>query len=472
MSGRFCFNAKRQGAGRRGRPAAAAVLVLTVAIGAAACGRAERPAAPAANSGGAGRTAGPGVVAGVKPGIEVFLERHLDLVKGKRVGLITNPTGTDGLLRSTIDLFLANPAVKLVALYGPEHGVRGNAQAGQYIPFYIDRKYNIPEYNLPVFSLYGQSMKPEPGMLKNIDEFMRSFDTKETGKVPEAAMVEGIDVMIFDIQDVGTRVYTYVATMAYAMQAAAENGIEFIVLDRPNPINGVDMEGPVLEYPEFSSFIGPFPIPERHGMTMGELAGLFNDKFLARKARLTVVPMEGWKREMWFDETGLPWVIPSPNMPTLDTAAVYPGLVALEGTNLSEGRGTTKPFELFGAPWIDGYELAKALNGLGLSGVRFREAWFTPSFSKFPGQLCGGCQVHVTDRDAFRPFAAALHIIKTVRDAYPGKFEFHADYFDQVMGTASVRAALEAGTGVPAILENIRPGLEAFADLRKAYLLY
>jgi uncharacterized protein YbbC (DUF1343 family) len=456
MSGRSTFNVKRQGARRR---TAAGVLALAVAISAAACGGAESPA-------------GTAVAARVKPGVQVFLEKHLDLVKGKRVGLITNPTGTDGLLRSTIDLFLADPAIKLVALYGPEHGVRGDAQAGQYVPFYIDRKYGIPEYNLPVFSLYGQSLKPEAGMLKNIDEFMRSFDTKETGKVPEAAMVEGIDVMIFDIQDVGTRVYTYVATMAYAMQAAAENGIEFIVLDRPNPINGADMEGPILEYPEFSSFIGLFPIPERHGMTIGELAGLFNDKFLAHKARLTVVPMEGWKREMWFDETGLPWVIPSPNMPTLDTAAVYPGLVALEGTNMSEGRGTTKPFELFGAPWIDGFELTKALNGLGLPGVRFREAWFTPSFSKFQGQLCGGCQVHVTDRDAFRPFAAALHIIKTVRDAYPGKFEFHADYFDQVMGTASVRAALEAGTGVPAILENIRPGLEAFADLRKAYLLY
>jgi uncharacterized protein YbbC (DUF1343 family) len=438
----------------------AAALALTVAISTAACGRADRPASPAANNG------------SVKPGVEVFLEKHLDLVKGKRVGLITNPTGTDGLLRSTIDLFLANPSVKLVALYGPEHGVRGNAQAGQYVPFYVDRKYTIPEYNLPVFSLYGQSMKPEAGMLKNIDEFMRSFDTKEKGKVPEAAMVEGIDVMIFDIQDVGTRVYTYVATMAYAMQAAAENGIEFVVLDRPNPINGADMEGPILEYPEFSSFIGLFPIPERHGMTIGELAGLFNDKFLARKAKLTVVPMEGWRRQMWFDETGLPWVIPSPNMPTLDTAIVYPGLVALEGTNLSEGRGTTKPFELFGAPWIDGYELAKALNGLGLSGVRFREAWFTPSFSKFQGQLCGGCQVHVTDRNAFRPFAAALHIIKTVRDMYPDKFAFHTDYFDKVMGTASVRAALEAGTGVPAILDNTRPGLEAFADLRKPYLIY
>ena len=439
--------------------ALSALALAAAALAAGACAGPDRPA----GAGGAAR---------VRPGVEVFLEKRLDLVKGKRVGLITNPTGTDGLLRTSIDLFLADPEVKLVALYGPEHGVRGNAQAGEYVPFYVDSKYGLPEYNLPVFSLYGQSMKPEAGMLKNIDEFMRSFDTKESGKVPEGAMVEGVDVMVFDIQDVGTRVYTYVATMAYAMQAAAENGIEFVVLDRPNPVNGVAMEGPILEYPGFSSFIGLFPVPERHGMTMGELALLFNDRFLARKAKLTVVPMEGWKREMWFDGTGLPWVIPSPNMPTLDTATVYPGLVALEGTNLSEGRGTTKPFEFFGAPWIDGFDLAKALNGLGLAGVRFREAWFTPSFSKFAGRLCGGCQIHVTDREAFRPFATALHIIKTVRDAHPGEFAFHADYFDKVMGTASVRAALEAGTPVAAILDGLAPGLEAFAALRKPYLLY
>ncbi|MGB8959510.1 MAG: DUF1343 domain-containing protein, partial [Candidatus Aminicenantales bacterium] len=382
-------------------------------------------------------------------------------------GLITNPTGTDASLRSTIDLFRSNPAIDLVALYGPEHGVRGNAQAGEYVPFYYDE-----EYKLPVFSLYGQSFKPEPGMLKNIDEYMRSFDTRQAGKVPEAGMVKGIDVLVFDIQDVGTRVYTYIATMANAMQAAAENGIDFIVLDRPAPINGTDMEGAILEYPELSSFIGLFPIPLRFGMTVGELARLFNDKFLARTAKLTVIPMEGWTRTMWFDGTGLPWVIPSPNMPTLDTATVYPGLVALEGTNMSEGRGTTRPFELFGAPWIDGNELAAKLSALALPGVRFREAWFMPSFSKFQGELCGGCQVHVTDRAAFRSVAAILHIITTVRGMYPDKFAFHAEYFDKVMGTASVRKALEAGTDVATILANIQPGLDAFAALRKAYLLY
>ena len=448
----------------RGRGAAVALLALAAGLALSACGGGgDRPSATGPEGSGPGATG----AAPVWAGVDVLLAKRLDLVEGKRVGLITNQTGVDGSLRTTIDRLKAEPAIRLVALYGPEHGVRGNAQAGEYVPFYFDDKFG-----LPVFSLYGQSMKPDPGMLKNIDAYMRAFDTKEAGKVPAAAMVEGIDVLIFDIQDVGTRVYTYVSTMAYAMQAAAEAGIDFVVLDRPNPVNGVGMEGPILEYPQYSSFVGLFPIPERHGMTAGELARLFNDKFLARKARLTVVPMEGWKREMWFDETGLPWVIPSPNMPTLDTATVYPGLVAIEGTNLSEGRGTTRPFELFGAPWIDAYGLAAKLNALGLPGVRFREAWFTPYFSKFAGERCGGCQVHVTDRAAFRPFATMLHIVKTVRDAYPAEFAFHPDYFDKVMGTASVRAALEAGADVATVLETFEPGLRAFAALRQTYLLY
>jgi uncharacterized protein YbbC (DUF1343 family) len=413
------------------------------------------------------RAEGPPGPARVRPGIEVFLEKRLNLVLGKRVGLITNPSGTDSRLRGTADLLVHEPGISLVALYGPEHGIRGDAQAGEYVPFYLD-----PKYHLPVFSLYGQSMKPEPGMLRNIDAYMRSFDTQAAGKKPEGSMIGDIDVMVCDLQDVGTRVYTYIATMAYAMEACAESGIEFVVLDRPNPINGVDMEGPILEYPDHSSFIGLYPIPERHGLTLGELARLFNDRFLARKAKLTVVPMEGWKRTLWFDETSLPWIPPSPNMPTLDTATVYPGQVALEGTNVSEGRGTTRPFEFFGAPWIDGTELATRLNALGLPGVVFREAWFTPYFSKFQGKLCGGCQLHVTDRETFRSFATALHIIKTIRDAYPGRFEFHPDYFDKVMGTSRIREALEAGTPVQTIVEGLGPGLAAFAEMRKPYLLY
>ncbi|MDI6845963.1 MAG: DUF1343 domain-containing protein [Candidatus Saccharicenans sp.] len=403
----------------------------------------------------------------VRPGVEVFLEKKLDLVRGKRVGLITNPSGVDRNLRSTAWLLKENPEVHLVALYGPEHGVRGNAQAGEYVPFYFDEKFQ-----LPVFSLYGQSFRPAPGMLKNIDEYMRSFDIQETGKIPEKGMIENVEVMIFDIQDVGTRVYTYIATMAYAMEACAEQGIEFIVLDRPNPITGTIIEGTVLQYPEFSSFVGLYPIPQRHGLTVGELAILFNELFLKKKARLTVVPMEGWRRDMWFDQTGLPWVMPSPNMPTLETAVVYPGQVYLEGTNVSEGRGTTRPFELFGAPWIDGNELSARLNALELPGVRFREAWFTPYFSKYQGQLCGGCQLHVTDRQSFHPFLTSLWIIATIRNMYPEKFAFYPDYFDRIMGNSRVRQDLEAGKSPAEIVRELQLQLEEFERLRKPYLLY
>ncbi len=403
----------------------------------------------------------------VRPGLEVLLDSRLDLIKGKRVGLITNPTGVDSRLRSGIDLLSRAEGVKLVGLYGPEHGVRGNAQAGEYVPFYLDEAYG-----LPVFSLYGQSQRPDPGMLHDIDKYMRSFDTTGMGKTPEGSMIEDIDILIFDIQDVGTRVYTYVATMAYAMEAAAEGGISFVVLDRPNPINGSDMEGPVLEYPDFSSFIGLYPVPERHAMTVGELALLINDRFLEKKAELTVVPMEGWRRDMWFEETGLTWVIPSPNIPTPETAAVYPGQVCLEGTNVSEGRGTTKPFELFGAPWIDGYELANRLNRIELKGVVFREAYFSPTFSKFAGEMCGGAQVHIADRKAYRPIETALHIVKTIRDMVPDKFQFHADYFDKVMGTDKIRIGLEKGLSVGELLGAGEKDVKGFAELRRPYLLY
>jgi uncharacterized protein YbbC (DUF1343 family) len=403
----------------------------------------------------------------VKLGVEVLFASHLDLIRGKRVGLITNPTGLDGKLDSIIERFRAQPEVKLVALYGPEHGVRGNAQAGEYVPFYFDE-----HLQLPVFSLYGQTHKPPANMLTNIDEYMRSFDTQHTGKQVETGMMQSVDVMVFDLQDVGTRVYTYIATMAYAMQAAAEARIPFIVLDRPNPIGGVGMEGPILEFPRFSSFIGLYPIPLRHGMTAGELARLFNEKFLERKANLTVVPMENWTRGEWFDETSLPWVQPSPNLPTLDSATVYPGQVIIEGTNLSEGRGTTKPFEIFGAPWIDGFVLAKRLNDSRLPGVKFREVWFTPTFSKFSGQLCGGCQLHVTDRNAFRPILATLTILSVVKQLYGDKLEFHADYFDKVMGTSSVREALARGEPVEKIVAGFQPGLNEFARLREPFLLY
>ncbi|MDD8019739.1 MAG: DUF1343 domain-containing protein [Acidobacteriota bacterium] len=403
----------------------------------------------------------------VKPGSEVFLEKHLALVKDKKVGLITNPSGVNPKLESTAWLFKNNPEINLVALYGPEHGVRGEAQAGEYVPFYFDEKFN-----LPVFSLYGQSLKPEPEMLKNIDELMRHFDTRSAGKIPESSMIKGIDVLVFDLQDIGTRVYTYLATMALAMESCVELDVDFIVLDRPNPLGGKILEGAVLKYPEFSSFVGLYPIPERHAMTIGELALLFNDRFLKKKARLTVIPAEGWKRDWWFDQTGLPWVMPSPNMPTLETATVYPGQVYLEGTNLSEGRGTTRPFELFGAPWIDGWELTQRLNRLQLPGVIFREAWFSPTFSKFQGERCGGCQLHVIDRESFRPFLTSLWIIRTVREMYPDKFKFHPEYFDKIMGNSDIRLALESGESPEIITGHLEAELKAFDDLRQKYLLY
>jgi len=403
----------------------------------------------------------------VKPGVEVFLENHLNLVEGKRVGLITNPTGVDSNLQNIIDIFFQNPKIILIALYGPEHGVRGNAQAGEYVPFYIDKKYNIP-----VFSLYGQSMKPDAGMIKDIDSYMRSFDTVEAGKTPDRETMKDLDVMIFDIQDVGTRIYTYIATMAYCMEACAEAGVDFIVLDRPNPINGIDIEGPLIEYPEQSSFVGVYPIPVRHGMTAGELAMLFNGEFFKKKVGLMVIHMQGWGRRMWYDETSLPWVIPSPNMPTLDTATVYPGQVFLEGTNISEGRGTTKPFEIFGAPWIDGYEFTKALNALELPGIKFREVWFTPTFSKYKGEACGGAQIHVLKKSAYKPFTTTLYLIKIAMAMYPKDFQFHKDYFDKIMGTKNIRESLEQNEDIEKICETYQQDLIEFRKLREKYLIY
>ncbi len=403
----------------------------------------------------------------VKLGVEVLFEKHLDLIRGKHVGLITNPTGLDSQLDSIVETFRAHPDVKLTALYGPEHGVRGNAQAGEYVAFYFDE-----HFKLPVFSLYGQTHKPPADMMTNIDEYMRSFDTQHTGKQVEAGMMNSVEVMVFDLQDVGTRVYTYIATMAYAMQAAADANIPFIVLDRPNPINGVAMEGPILEYPAHSSFIGLYPIPLRHGMTAGELAQLFNEKFLKKKVRLTVVPMENWTRGEWFDETSLPWVLPSPNLPTVESATVYPGQVIIEGTNLSEGRGTTKPFEMFGAPWIDGFVLAKQLNDLHLPGVKFREVSFTPTFSKFKGEQCGGCQLHVTERAAYQSIATTLAILAVVKKTCGDKLELHASYFDKVMGTSTVRESLERGEPVGKIVGGFAPGLVEFSKLRTPFLLY
>lgn len=380
-------------------------------------------------------------------GVEVLLSKQLHLIKGKKVGLITNPTGVDQQLNSIVDLLYEHPDVNLVALYGPEHGVRGDAQAGEYVEYYVDEKTG-----LPVYSLYGPTRNPTPEMLADVD------------------------VLLFDIQDVGTRFYTYIYTMAYAMEAAKENHIPFIVLDRPNPLGGQTVEGPVLE-PQYASFVGLYPIPLRHGMTVGELAQYFNNEFNIH-ADLTVVQMKGWKRWMDYDDTPLEWVLPSPNMPTLDTAIVYPGAALIEGTNVSEGRGTTKPFELIGAPFINGTDLAARLNREGLPGVIFRSAYFTPTFSKHSGQLSGGIQIHVTDRKKFKPVVTGLTIVKAIHDMYPDDFAFRAEnsqgisFFDNLIGNGWIRKEIAKGTSIADMEKRWQGEVKAFMKKRSKYLLY
>lgn len=380
----------------------------------------------------------------IAPGIEVLLEERIDLLAGKRVGLVTNPTGVDRDLRSSIDLLAAHPDVHLVALFGPEHGVRGDAQAGDRVASSHDRKTG-----LPVHSLYGEHREPT------------------------SAMLEGIDVLVFDIQDVGARFYTYPYTLANVMRAAQRAGIPVVVPDRPNPIGGTLVEGPVLD-PEYASFVGMFPIPIRHGMTIGELAMLFNDAF-GIGAELHVVPMRGWRRDMREPGQALPWIPPSPNMPTPDTSLVYPGTALFEGTNVSEGRGTTRPFETIGAPFVDAEALAERMNALALPGVRFRPTWFTPTFSKHAGELCGGVQLYVTDRDAFRSVRTGLALLVAMRELYPDDFAFQPGeppFFDKLAGAGWVRQMILDGENADAIEARWQDGLRRFEALRREYLLY
>lgn len=373
-------------------------------------------------------------------GIEVLLHDRLDLIRGKRVGLITNPTGVDRELVSDVDLLAHAPGVHLVALFGPEHGIRGAQQAGASVG--SDRD---PATGLPVYSLYGKTRQPTPAMLK------------------------GVDVLVFDIQAVGARFYTYLYTMADAMKAAAAH-IPIIVLDRPNPIGGTAVQGPVLD-PKFASFVGEYPIPLRYGMTIGELADLFNHQFHIG-ADLTVVKMRGWKRSMYYDDAGLQFVMPSPNMPTESTALVYPGMGLVEGTNVSEGRGTTRPFELVGAPWIDADKLSRVLNDKHLDGVRFRPVHFTPMFSKYEGKPCNGIEVHVMDRDTFNPVVVGLTVIATIHGLYPKQFAFNASDFDRLVGNDWIRQDIEKGVPVSDMQQRWQAGLSQFEKIRQKYLLY
>jgi len=384
-------------------------------------------------------------------GLEVLLESKINLLDGSRVGLIVNPASINSRFEHAADLFHQHPRINLTALFGPQHGIRGETQDNMIEwQTFSDKRTGLPSY-----SLYGETRKPTHEMLADVD------------------------VLVFDVQDVGTRVYTFVYTMALAMEAARENGKRFIVLDRPNPIGGVQLEGNLLE-PDFSSFVGMFPIPMRHGMTIGELALMFNREF-GTGCKLDVVQMQGWRRAMYFDETGLPWVMPSPNMPTLDTATVYPGSVMFEGTNISEGRGTTRPFEIIGAPFIDPYELNAHLKRNHLSGVAFRPLHFQPTFHKFAGELCGGIQLHVVDRDSFKPVVTGVAIISAIRRLWPETFGwkqppyeyvFHDLPFDVINGGACLREQIERDSPLAEIEASWRDGLNDFVERRSSYLLY
>jgi len=383
----------------------------------------------------------------IKTGLELLVSAQLDLVRNRRVGLVTHPGAVLPDLTSALDALLG-AGIRLAALFGPEHGLEGAAADGAAVGNSVHARTG-----LPVYSLYGPV------------------------KEPTAEMLADVDVLVFDMQDVGARFYTFVSTLFYVMRGAARTGRQVIVLDRPNPINGVSIEGPLIE-PGLESFVGIVPIPTRHGMTIGELARYINGE-LGLGADLMVIPMQGWRREMWFDQTGLPWVPLSPGLPQLATATVYPGMCCVEGTNLSEGRGTALPFELVGAPWLQGYALAHALNSLELPGVRFRPATLAPWASKHSGQTCGGVQVHVMNREAFSSVVAGLHVVAACRAQAPDRFEFLSSswegrppHFDLLLGNALVREGLAAGAAVEDLTASWSTVASQFACKREPYLLY
>lgn len=382
----------------------------------------------------------------VKLGLEVFMDHYVTDLKDKRVGLLTNQTGANTKLVSTIRLFHEHPHIQLKALFAPEHGLKTNAKEGEH---FLDSVHSTT--GVPVFSLYGQSKKPTD------------------------AMMEQVDVIVFDMQDIGARYYTYIYTMAYMMEACARTGKTMYVLDRPNPIGGQIVEGNYVDE-DFTSFVGLYPIPNRHGMTVGELALYFNKEF-ANDCDLVVVEMEGWKRQYYFPDTGLPWIPPSPNTTNLDMMLLYPGSCLIEGTNLSEGRGTTQPFEIVGAPFIDGEQLQDAVNALGLDDIRARALTFTPTYQKYVGELCEGIQVHITNRATFQPLKTFIHVLAVIAKMYPNEMKF-LEYgslkhpmFDLLAGNANLRMAFMNGD-VDYFLHQCQQDTKDFMTKREPYLRY
>jgi uncharacterized protein YbbC (DUF1343 family) len=385
----------------------------------------------------------------VQTGFERVLESsRLD---GRRVGLVSNPASVDHALRHAADRLLRHPRTRLTAIFGPQHGFRSDVQENM-----IETGHGRDEVRqVPVYSLYSETREPTADMLRDVE------------------------VLVIDLQDVGTRIYTYIYTMANCLAAARRHGVKVIVCDRPNPIGGLAIEGPMLVR-GFESFVGMYPIPMRHGMTIGELARLFNEHF-GLGANLEVIEMEGWRREMYHEDTGLPWVMPSPNIPTNETAVVYPGTVLFEGTNVSEGRGTTRPFELVGAPWVVSERIADAMNRLEMPGVHFRPALFEPTFHKHARTGCGGCQIHVLDRTTFRPVEAAAALVAAFRAADrdrflwrdpPYEYEHEKLPFDILAGSAELREQIEARLPAREIARSWEAPVAAFEKIRERFLLY
>jgi len=387
----------------------------------------------------------------IRPGIEVLLNDKVASLSGQRIGLVCNQASVFPELSHAADVFFEHPDINLTTLFGPQHGIRGDVQDNM-----IETDHAVDSHTgLWIYSLYSETREPTEKMLENVD------------------------TIVFDLQDVGCRIYTFVYTMANCMRAARKFGKRVVVCDRPNPINGLAVEGNVTET-AFTSFVGQFEIPTRHGMTTGELAKMFNEHF-GIGCDLEVIPMDGWRRSMWFEDTGLPFVMPSPNIPTVDTCVVFPATVHIEGTELSEGRGTTKPFELNGAPYIDPWEWVSELEKFKFPGVTFRQTFFQPTFQKHARVTCGGVQIQVTDRETFTPVIVGIAMIKTAHDLYTDQFEWKRDAyeyvfdknpFDVVSGTDKIRKAIEACDSLNDMEASWQVGLSEFVKARKKFLLY
>ncbi|WP_171991145.1 exo-beta-N-acetylmuramidase NamZ domain-containing protein [Streptomyces sp. JHA26] len=413
------------------------LLATTAAVAATASATGAGPAQAAPSGGGRGGGHR------LRTGFERLADDGYALLDGERVGIVTNPTGITRDVRHIVDVMHADGRVNLTAVFGPEHGFRGTAQAGG-----SEGHYEDPATGLPVYDTYLKSGQP----------------------LADVFTASGVDTVVFDIQDVGARFYTYIWTLFDCMEAAALAGKRFVVLDRPNPVTGRAALGPVL-HEEFATFVGRQPIAQAHGMTVAELALLFNGEFLPSPVPLETVTMTGWKRSDFYDASGLPWVPPSPNMPTPECALVYSGTCLFEGTNLSEGRGTTRPFELLGAEGIDG-RWAAAANELGLPGVRFREAYFAPTFSKFQGKTVGGVQLHVHDRAAFDPVRTGIALLVTAKRSWDG-FAWRSDnWIDKLTGSTQVRTMIDAGADTDEVVGAWQRELAAFRGTRRQYLLY